>query len=140
MSSGDPITSTLTVSLHDYGERRNPRLTLGDVLKGRCVAGEKFENAEFVEVAGRAVLLLDRVRSAPTPELPGYDLSDPEQAVYQLEAVVSAPDGSAIAVIDYSSPFVGHGEEFLSSMLMIAASMEFVLGPNPPTAAFSLDL
>ncbi|MET8650428.1 hypothetical protein [Nocardia aurea] len=141
-ASGEQISSTLTVSLHEYGEPRNPRLTLGDVLQGRCAAGEMFENAEFVDVAGRVVLLLDHVRAAPTPELPGYDTSDTdtEQAVYQLEAVVPAPDGSAIAVIEFSTPFTDHGEEFLSTMLIMVASLEFVLGPQPSMTPFSLDL
>lgn len=139
-AAGRQISSTLTVSLHEYGERRNPRLTLGDVLKGRCDAGEKFENAEFVEVSGRPVLLLDQVRATPTPELPGYDSSDPEQAVYQLEAVVPAPDGSAIAVIEFSTPFVEHGVEYLSTIVVMAASIEFVPISRRSTTSFSLDL
>ncbi|WP_433758536.1 hypothetical protein [Nocardia sp. CA-135398] len=139
-AGGRQISSTLTISLTEYGEQRNPRLTLGDVLTGRLAAGEKFKNAEFVELPTRPVLLLDRVKPTPTPDLPGYDLSEPQQQVYQLEAVVPSPDGSAIAVIDLSTPFVDSGEEYLSMIAAMAASIEFRLLPRRSAGPSSLDL
>ncbi|WP_433681292.1 hypothetical protein [Nocardia sp. CA-119907] len=138
-ADGQQISSTLTITVSEYGERRNPRLTLGDVLTGRLDAGEKYKNAEFLEISGRSVLFLDRVRSVPTPDLPGYDASELEQSVYQIEAVVSSPDGSAIAVIELSTPFVEHGDEYLLPIAAMAASIEFTITPLQ-SAMFSLDL
>jgi hypothetical protein len=139
LADGQEISSTVTITVAEYGERRNPRLTLGDVLTGRRDAGDRYLNAEFVEISGRTVLLLDRVRAAPTPDLPGYDTSEPEQSVYQIEAVTSSPDGSAIAVIELSTPFVERGEEYLLTVAEMAASIEFTVTPLWP-AASTLDL
>lgn len=139
-AGGEQISSTLTISLTEYGEQRNPRLTLGDVLTGRRDAGETFKNAEFVELSARPILLLDRVRPTPTPDLPAYDSSKLQQEVYQLEAVVPSPDGSAIAVIDLSTPFVDNGEEYLSMVATMAASIEFRILPRRSIGPSSLDL
>ncbi|MEV4128450.1 hypothetical protein [Nocardia sp. NPDC049707] len=139
-AGGQQISSTLTISLTEYGEQRNPRLTLGDVLTGRRAAGEKFKNVEFVELPARPILLVDRVKLAPTPELPAYDTSKAQQEVYQLEAVIPSPDGSAIAVIDLSTPFVDSGEEYLSMVAAMAASIEFRILPRRSIGPSSLDL
>ncbi|WP_329405818.1 hypothetical protein OG563_29300 [Nocardia vinacea] len=139
-ADGQEISSTLTITATEYGDQRNPRLTLGDVLTARRDAGERFNNAEFVEVAGQLMLLLDRVRTVPTPDLPVYDTSEAEQSIYQIEAVVSAPDGSAIAVIELSTPFVEYGEEYLLPVAAMAASIEFAVTPRQSTGPSSLDL
>ncbi|MBH0778657.1 hypothetical protein [Nocardia bovistercoris] len=139
-ADGGQISSTLTVAVSEYGERRNPRLTLGDVLIGRRDAGERYTNAELVDVNGRTVLLLDRTRAVPTPALPGYDLSEPEQQVYQIEAIVSSPDGSAIAVVELSTAFADHGEEYLVPIAEMAASIRFENTSSRSSMPFSLDL
>jgi hypothetical protein len=139
-SDGGPISSTIIISLNEYGERRNPRLTLGEVLSGRRAAGETFKNAELVEISGRPLLLLDRIRTLPAPELLKQDSFDSEQAVYQLEAVAPSPDGSTIAVIEFSTASIEYGDEFLPMIAAMAASIEFTTTPWRSGAASSLDL
>lgn len=137
-SDGQLISSNLIVSLNEYGERRNPRLTLAEVLTGRC-GGETFKNIELVEVSGRPVLMLDRVRTLPTPDLPGRT-PDLDQQIYQLEAVVPSSDGSAIAVIEFSTTFVEYGEEFLPMIIAMASSVHITTSAPRSDTPSSLDL
>ncbi|WP_378737438.1 hypothetical protein [Nocardia brasiliensis] len=138
-SDGRLISSNLIVSLNEYGGRGNPRLTLAEVLTGRCGGGETFNNVELIEVAGKPVLMLDRVRTLPTPELPGRT-PELDQQVYQLEAVVPASDGSAIAVIEFSTPFVEYGEDFLPMIIAMAASVDITTSARRSDPRSSLDL
>ncbi|MFD6463644.1 hypothetical protein [Streptomyces roseolus] len=139
-ANGQEISSTLTITATEYGERRNPRLTLGDVLTTKTNAGARFDNAEFVDVSGRLVLLLDQVKTVPTPDLSVYDSAETEQSIYQIEAVVSAPDGSAIAVVELSTPFVEYGEEYLLPVAVLAASIKFPAAARVSDGPSSLDL
>ncbi|MEU4598225.1 hypothetical protein [Nocardia sp. NPDC023988] len=136
-TDGRQISSTLTITLADYGAEQSPRLTLGSVLSGRQRGGERFANAEFLEVSGRLILMLDRIRPVPTPDLANYE--GEEQEIYQIEAIVSSPDGSAIAAVELSTSFVQDGAEYLLPVVAVAASIEFD-STFRTTTAFSLKL
>ena len=119
-ADGSEVTSTLVVTADRYGEPQNPRLTIADYLVART--GD-YRNSEVVRFGGKYVLLSDRVMLLPAPEWdPTVAVDDAE--VYQLEAVVPSADGSAIVVVELSTPFVDKGEEFLSAMVAISASIE----------------
>lgn len=139
-ADGQAISSNLIVSLHEYGERQNPRLTLADVLTARSSGGETFGNVEFVEISGRPILLFDRTRTLPAPDLADRTSAELDAKVYQLEAIVPAPDGAAIAAIEFSTPFVEYGEEFVPMIAAMAASVAFVPPVAQPGTSSSLDL
>ncbi|MFR9751108.1 hypothetical protein ACL02S_08735 [Nocardia sp. 004] len=134
----EPVTSALVIHLNTLGDQRNPRLVLGEALTAKRNAGEVFSNVELVDIAGRPSLILDRVRVLPIPEISGREPDTPESSIYQIEAIVSAPDGSAIAAIDFSTPFIEHGEEYLPMVVGMIGSIEFVSEFRPETS--SLDL
>ncbi|KAF0846388.1 hypothetical protein [Nocardia caishijiensis] len=136
-ADGRQISSALAITLADYGAEQNPRLTLGSVLTGRQRAGERFDNAEFLDVAGRLILMVDRTKAVPAPDIPNYD--GDEQEIYQVEAIVASPDGSAIAAVELSTPFVEDGSEYLLPMVAVAASIEFGTSARAATTS-SLNL
>ncbi|PXX66430.1 hypothetical protein DFR70_103178 [Nocardia tenerifensis] len=139
-ADGQTISSTLIVSVHEYGERKNPRLALADVLTARTSDGGTFENIEMIQVSGRPILLLDRVRELPAPDFPDRTSESAVAKVYQLEAVVSATDGTAIAAVECSTSSVEYGEEFVPMIAAMAASVEFVTSAASSRAPSSLDL
>ncbi|WP_433661842.1 hypothetical protein ACQPW1_06550 [Nocardia sp. CA-128927] len=139
-ADGRSISSNLIVSLNEYGERRNPRLALADILTARSTGGETFKNVELIEVSGRTILMLDRVRTLPAPDLPGRTSSDLDAKVYQLEAIVPSSDGAAIAAIDLSTSFIEDGEEFVPVIAAMAASVNFATSAARSSTPSSLDL
>ncbi|WP_405167113.1 hypothetical protein OG203_19660 [Nocardia sp. NBC_01499] len=139
-ADGQLISSNLIVSVNEYGEQRNPRLTLADVLTARSSGGETFTNVELIDIAGRSILMLDRVRTFPAPDLPDRTSVDLDEKVYQLEAIVPSSDGATITVIEFSTSFVEYGEEFVPMIAAMAASVDFATPSVRSSAPSSLDL
>ncbi|MFI6997841.1 hypothetical protein [Nocardia sp. NPDC050175] len=139
-ADGQSISSNLVVSLNEYGERRNPRLTLADVLAARSSGGETFKNVEFIEVSGHPILMFDRTRTLPVPDLADRTSADPDEKVYQLEAIIPSSDGAAIVAIEFSTSFVEYGEEFVPMIAAMAASVVFAAPVTQPSTSSSLDL
>lgn len=139
-SNGQLVSSNLIISLHEYGERRNPRLTLADALTARSSGAESFKNVELIEISGRPTLMFDRMRTLPAPDLPDRSSAGLDEKVYQLEAVVPSPDGAAIAAIEFSTSFVEYGEEFVPMIAAMAASVDFATSVAQSSTSSSLDL
>jgi hypothetical protein len=124
---GSVVTSSLTVSVQRFGaDKRNPRLVLKDLLRAKADAGEHGQ-ADLVDVVGRRVLFFERTLDLPTPQLPGQ----PEvragsiTPVFQLQAIVPAADGTAVVVIDFSTPMEAQGPQFREMLVLMAASVSF---------------
>lgn len=126
------VTSSLVISYQEYEGERNPRLLLRDLLQAKADADERGQ-ADLVDVLERPMLFFERVRQLPTPQFPGRPPvpEDATTAVHQLEAFVPSADGSKLAKIDFSTPFVAHGPEFRTMVVELAASVSF----EPPAAA-----
>lgn len=120
------VTSTLVVSHQEYEGTRNPRLLLGDLLSTKSEAGEQGQ-ADLVDVLERPVLFFERVRSMPTPQFPGQPEVDEDATspIFQLEAHIPSEDGSEMALIEFSTPFVSHGPEFRAMIVQMASSVSF---------------
>ncbi len=98
-------------------------------------------NVETIEISGKPMLLSDRIKRFPAPEFPGVEYVEDAQAeIYQIEAVACSSDGSKIAVVELSTPFVDSGEEFLSMVAAVAGSIEFIAVPGQADGSFSLNL
>ncbi|MEU2034958.1 hypothetical protein [Nocardia amamiensis] len=139
-ADGREVTSTLIITSDQYGDVRNPRLTIADYLMARADSAN-YMNVETLDISGKPVLLSDRIKRFPAPELPGVEYAEDAQAeVYQIEAVVCSSDGSKIAVVELSTPFVDAGEEFLSVAASVAGSIEFITAPGRAEGPSSLNL
>ena len=128
---GSVVTSSLVLAHQDVGEKRNPRLVLGDLARMKADAGERGQ-ADLVDVAGRPMFFFERTRQLPTPRLPGRPEvpEDSLSPVFQLEAVVPSDDGSELVAIDFSTPQEAYGPEFRAMVVQLAASVSF----EPPVA------
>lgn len=120
------VTSTLVVSHQNYEGTRNPRLLLSDILHAKSEADEQGE-ANLVDVLERPVLFFEWVRSMPTPRFPTQPEIDNDSTtpVFQLEAHVPSDDGSELAVIEFSTPFIHHGPMFRTMIVEMTASISF---------------
>lgn len=126
------VTSSLVISYQEYEGSRNPRLLLKDLLQAKADADERGQ-ADLVDVLERPMLFFERIRRLPTPQFPGQP-PVPEDAttpVHQLEAFIPSADGSKLAKIDFSTPFVEHGAEFRAMVVNLAASVSF----EPPATS-----
>ncbi|MFI6045189.1 hypothetical protein ACIA8C_26400 [Nocardia sp. NPDC051321] len=139
-ANGTLISSNLIVSLHEYSERKNPRLTLADILQARSNGTETFKNIELIEISGRQILMFDRMRTLPAPDLPDHSSAVLDEKVYQLEAIVPSSDGATIAAIEFSTSFVEYGEEFVPMIAAMAASVDFAPSVAQSSMPSSLDL
>jgi hypothetical protein len=123
---GSVVTSALTVGVQRFGEKRNPRLVLKDLLRAKAGAGERGQ-ADLVEVDGRQVLFFERTTELPAPSIPGRPAvpDDATAPVFQLQAIVPDADGAAIVVIDFSTPMETQGPQFRTMLVLMAASVSF---------------
>ncbi|MEV6392270.1 hypothetical protein [Nocardia xishanensis] len=121
---GSLITSCLTVSACDLGTKKmNPRLLLKEIIDSRSEAGESGRT-EVLQIDGRSILFAEKVSELPTPQLPGVSVASAETETYQLEAIVPAADGDALAAIELSTPFVEHGPQFRKMIVDMARSIK----------------
>lgn len=131
-SDNSVVTSSLVISYQEYEGARNPRLLLKDLLQAKADADERGQ-ADLVDVLERPMLFFERVRRLPNPQFPGQPpVSEGATApVHQLEAFVPSADGSKLAKIDFSTPFIEHGAEFRAMVVDLAASVSF----EPPVVS-----
>ncbi|HEX7661409.1 MAG TPA: hypothetical protein VF444_18195 [Pseudonocardiaceae bacterium] len=135
---GSQITSSLVVALQTFPEKTNPRVLLKDLVLKKEEEGERGQ-VDLVDIQGRPILFFERNRRLPTPQIPGQP-SVPEGAtseIYQLEALIPSDDGSKLASIEFSTPFVSHGPEFRAMVVIMAATVSF--DPPAPSVASEPD-
>ncbi len=125
-SNGDPITSCLSVCVYEpRNEKLNPRLVLKDLVESRIAAGDQLGHFEFVDVDARPVLFSERICELPAPQFPGSTYESETASTYQLEAVVPAEAGTAVAAIELSTAYVDDGAEFRRMVFDMARSATF---------------
>lgn len=125
-----PISSSLVVSLHQFPEKRNPRLILKDLIRVKAADGE-VGNADLVDLEERPTLFFESVRALPRPRLPGQTVAaDATSEVYQLEALVPSFDGRKLVALEFSTPYVTQGPQFRAMMVDMAASVSFEPPPD----------
>jgi hypothetical protein len=123
------VSSTLVVSVQNYGAERNPRLVLGDLVTAAANDGEHAQ-ADLVDLPNGPALFVESIRSLPRPALPGQQ-GDPGTAdVFQLEAVVPSEKGDWLAALEFSTPQVEYGPLFREMMILLANSVSFVRPPE----------
>lgn len=119
------ITSWLVVSVYETaGEQENPHLALKGLAEEKAAAGEHGD-LELIDVDGRPMMFFERVVNMPAPQLPAFSYEADTAPVFQLEAVVPAPNSSAIAAIEFSTAFVTYGPEFRAMLIDMARSVDF---------------
>ncbi|MBF4999768.1 hypothetical protein IRT45_21740 [Nocardia sp. BSTN01] len=125
-STGALITSCVTVCVYETGgEKLNPRLVLKDLVKSRIAAGDELGEIEFVDIDARPVLFSERISTLPAPQFPGSPYVTETASTYQLEAVVPAESGTAIAAIELSTARLDDGPEFRRMIFDMARSIAF---------------
>ncbi len=133
---GEPITSWLTISVMDYGERNNPRLVVQELAQYK-MSQDNTDEVVPVDIHGRPMLFTERVQRYPAPDLPTGNTDGDDVPVFQAEAVVPSGDGTSIAVVEFSTISVAQGARYRAMLLAIADSVEFVESVFKPS---SLDL
>ncbi len=125
-TTGSLITSCISVCLYESGdEKLNPRLVLKDLVESRISAGDDLGRIELVDVDTRPVLFSERTCELPAPQFPGSPYQSETAATYQLEAVVPAESGTAVAAIELSTAYVDDGVEFRRMVFDMARSVDF---------------
>ncbi|MFI5501639.1 hypothetical protein ACIA5E_21470 [Nocardia asteroides] len=118
---GQPLHSCLTVSVVDApGGPRSPRLALAAVVRSRSNDGTTGHSA-LIESERHPILFTEKVGEVPT-QLAGTDRA---HSVYQLEAVVSSEDGTALAAIQLASPDTERGALCRKMVADMASSVVF---------------
>jgi hypothetical protein len=126
------VGSTLVVSVLGTGEKRNPRLLLGDLVTAAANSDDQGQ-ADLVDLPKGPALFMEGVRSLGRPSLPGQE-GDPGRAdVYQLEVLVPDGKGDLLAVLEFSTPNVEYGTLYREMMVLLANSVSFA--PPPGAAA-----
>ncbi|MGY4100126.1 hypothetical protein ACW2Q0_11325 [Nocardia sp. R16R-3T] len=133
---GEPITSWLTISVMDYGEKNNPRLVVQDLAQYKTSQDNAGELVS-VDIHGRPILFTERVQRYPAPDLPTVNTDGDDVPVFQAEVLVPSGDGTSIAVVEFSTVSVAQGTRYRAMLLAIADSVEFVESVFKPS---SLDL
>ncbi|MFR9752762.1 hypothetical protein ACL02S_17235 [Nocardia sp. 004] len=139
-TEGNPVTSCLTVSVYETGgDELNPRLVLADLVDSRTKSGELGDTL-VRHVDDRPMLFSERITELPTPEIPGRPYTSDTTATYQLEAVVPADDGSALAIVELSTVDISSGPEFRKMLVDMARSVSLQPSLNQVARPSSLDL
>ena len=125
------ISSTLVVSVQNFGAERNPRLVLGDLVTA-AANNDDHAQADLVDLPNGPALFFESVRSLQRPTLPGQQENPGNADVYQLEAVVPSEKGEWLAALEFSTPQVEYGPLFREMMILLANSVSF---NRPPEAA-----
>ncbi|NKY61046.1 hypothetical protein [Nocardia flavorosea] len=119
--------SWLTVSSFDYGEERNPRLVLSELIQTKAAANSQGKLA-VVETPTVPILYFEWTRKHVAPDILSYPAADSTE-VFQIEATVPSRDGTAIAVVEFSTADTEAGPQYRGMILDMAASVTF---PEPP--------
>ncbi|MBF6172615.1 hypothetical protein [Nocardia blacklockiae] len=131
--TGGLVTSCVTVCVYETGKTPiNPRLALKELVYSRRDLDENWVS-EPIDIAGRPMMFSERIAELPAPELPGIPRADSAARTYQLEAVVPAEDGSAVAAVELSTAAVELGPAFRKMVFDMAMSVSF--RPALPSAA-----
>ncbi len=118
------VTSVLTVLVYDAdGDTENPRLVVKNLAEAKMASGEPGE-IRVIELDNRPMMFFEQVRELPVPDFPGNPMRGTTAPTYQLEAVIPSEDGSAIAAIELSTIFVGHGPWFRPVVVDMARSVD----------------
>ncbi|MEU4433506.1 hypothetical protein ACH474_00565 [Nocardia rhamnosiphila] len=132
------VVSWLTVSSFDYGEERNPRLVLSELINTKA---EQKSRGKLTIVEGPAVPILyfEWTEKHAAPAVASYPVTTDTPEVFQIEATVPSTDGTSIAVVELSTadPYVG--PQYRGMVLDMAASITFPQ-PPPDTGSSSLAL
>ncbi|MFI6313574.1 hypothetical protein ACIBEK_26025 [Nocardia fusca] len=128
--------SWLTVSSFDYGEERNPRLVLSELINAKA---EKKSRGELAIVEGPSVPILyfEWTEKHPAPTIAGYPATNDPPQVFQIEAIIPSADGTSIAVLELSTADREIGPQYRGMVLDMAGSVTF---PQPPADTGSTSL
>ncbi|MGW0178446.1 hypothetical protein [Nocardia sp. NPDC003345] len=120
--------SWLTISSFDYGEDRNPRLVLSELINAKA---EKKSRGKLAIIEGPAVPILyfEWSEKHAAPSIASYPATSDPPEVFQIEVTVPSTDGSSIAVVELSTADPGTGPQYRGMILNMAASVTF---PQPP--------
>lgn len=128
--------SWLTVSSFGYGEERNPRLVLSELIQTKATADSRGKLA-VVETPTVPILYFEWTEKHSAPAIASYPASDEAPEVFQIEVTVPSPDGTAIAVVELSTADPEAGPQYRGMVLDMAASVTF---PQPPPDSGSSSL
>ncbi|WP_063058870.1 hypothetical protein [Nocardia sienata] len=130
--------SWLTVSSFDYGEERNPRLVLSELINAKA---EKNSRGKLAIVEGPAapILYFEWTEKHPAPTVASYPATADPPEVFQIEATVPSGDGTSIAVLELSTADPETGPQYRRMILDMAASVTFPQ-PSPDIESSSLAL
>ncbi|MFI5718024.1 hypothetical protein [Nocardia sp. NPDC051750] len=134
--AGRMAVSWLTVSSFDYGEERNPRLVLSELIKAKADTKAQGKLA-MVESPTVPILYFEWTEKHAAPAIASYPAAGDTPEVFQIEATVPSRDGTAIAVVELSTADPGIGPQYRGMVLDMAASVTF---PQPPSDSRSSSL
>ncbi|WP_327147368.1 hypothetical protein [Nocardia sp. NBC_01329] len=134
--SGRVAVSWLTVSSFEYGEERNPRLVLSELIN---VKAEKKSRGTLAIIEGPAVPILyfEWIEKHSVPVFASYPVTSDTPEVFQIEVTVPSADGTSIAVVELSAADPDIGPQYRGMILDMAASITF---PQPPSDTGSSSL
>lgn len=128
--------SWLTVSSFVYGEERNPRLVLSDLIAAKADRSARG-NLGLVEAPTGPILYFEWTEKHAAPDIASYPGGGDSSDVFQIEVTVPSEDGTSIAVIEFSTADSEIGPQYRGMVLDMAASVTF---PQPPPDAGSSSL
>jgi hypothetical protein len=120
--------SWLTVSAFEYGEERNPRLVLSELIDAKAAKKSRGKLA-IIEGPAVPILYFEWTEKHATPTIANYPLTSDLPEVFQIEATVPSADGTSIAVVELSTADPETGPRYRQMILDMAASVTF---PQPP--------
>ena len=130
--------SWLTVSSFDFGEERNPRLVLSELINAKAEAKARG-TLVIVEAPTVPILYFEWTERHAAPAIASYPADDEAPEVFRIEATVPSPDGTAIAVVEFSTADVEAGPQYRRMVIDMAASVTFPQ-PLPDSRSSSLAL
>lgn len=130
--------SWLTVSSFGYGEERNPRLVLSELINAKAEKKSQGKLA-IVELPLVPVLYLEWIEKHAAPVIANYPATSDFPEVFQIEVTVPSADGASIAVVELSTADPETGPQHRGMVLDMAASVTFPQ-PLPDSRSSSLAL
>ncbi|MGW1740573.1 hypothetical protein ACWCPQ_17380 [Nocardia sp. NPDC001965] len=119
--------SWLTVSSFDFGEERNPRLVLSELINAKADAKSRG-TLVVVEAPIVPVLYFEWTEKHAAPAVSSYPAAGDGPEVFRIEATVPSEDGTAIAVVEFSTADADAGPQYRRMVLDMAMSVTF---PQP---------
>ncbi|MBF6062010.1 hypothetical protein IU500_19325 [Nocardia terpenica] len=139
-STGALVSSCLTVCVYQADQSTlNPRLAIKDLVESRNESGDVWAS-EPIDVDGHPMMFSERTIELPAPDIPQLHYTGSTTETYQLEAVVPAEDGTALAAIELSTVSTAHGTEFRRMIFDMARSIEFRPSMNSSSTSPSLKI